>query len=296
MLKYYIYVIISGLLSGTIIFSGKLFSTMGLSLFEISMLTSIIIAGLLTPFVIFSKKYKIKKGNLKNWILFGFIAACLYLTQFAAVVLGVSVALTVLLLYTQPLWTIIFSKVFLKEKIEKSQIIACILVLLGLLVLVNPFTIDEINLTGLICALSAGIFLSAWITIGSYISKTKNNPLTMKFNETFFTIIFLALFYPLILLFTTESSIVNFSLNQPITIWIYITLFAIFTGIINHICYFKGVQKVPTVDAGIIMLLEPVSGALLASIFLNEPITLNLLIGGAIILFSNYFIITKNVK
>ncbi len=63
--------------------------------------------------------------------------------------------------------------------------------------------------------------------------------------------------------------------------------FAIITQIINHFFYLNGVKKVPTVDAGIILLLEPVSAAILSAIFLNQPITFNITSGGALILFVN---------
>jgi drug/metabolite transporter (DMT)-like permease len=55
-----------------------------------------------------------------------------------------------------------------------------------------------------------------------------------------------------------------------------------------------GTKKVPTVDAGIIMLLEPVVGSILAIIFLNQALTLNIIIGGIIILLANYLTIRKH--
>jgi drug/metabolite transporter (DMT)-like permease len=54
------------------------------------------------------------------------------------------------------------------------------------------------------------------------------------------------------------------------------------------------VKKVPTIEAGIILLIEPISGALLATIFLGQQITLNIVIGGFLILLANYLVLTKS--
>jgi drug/metabolite transporter (DMT)-like permease len=53
-------------------------------------------------------------------------------------------------------------------------------------------------------------------------------------------------------------------------------------------------KKVPSSEAGVILLLEPVSGALLAAFFLHQPLTLNILLGGGLILFSNYLVVYKD--
>ncbi|MBU4492316.1 MAG: hypothetical protein KKD69_07635 [Euryarchaeota archaeon] len=45
--------------------------------------------------------------------------------------------------------------------------------------------------------------------------------------------------------------------------------------------------------AGIVLLLEPVSAIILAAIFFTQPIGLNIISGGTLILFSNYLVIHK---
>jgi drug/metabolite transporter (DMT)-like permease len=104
---------------------------------------------------------------------------------------------------------------------------------------------------------------------------------------------FFLIFYPVLLFFTNEPSVVRFSLDIPLTLWIGLIAFTVFAEIINHLSYYKGVKKVPATDAGIILLLEPVTGALLATAFLNQALNLNIIIGGILILIANYLIIMK---
>lgn len=103
--------------------------------------------------------------------------------------------------------------------------------------------------------------------------------------------VFFLLFYPVLLTFTKSPSIVHFSFNLALPIWFGLILFSLFLEVISHILYYKGTKKVPTVDAGIILLLEPVVGSLLAAIFLNQALTTNIIIGGILILIANYLII-----
>ncbi len=168
------------------------------------------------------------------------------------------------------------------------------IVLLGVFFLVNPFKLASVgNLSGIIVALIGGIFLSAWIITGRICGKRKIHPITIKFGQSIFMFLFLIISYPIMSFFVKDSSITSFSLNLNIKIWVYLLIFEIFSFITPHLFYFKGIQKVTASDAGVILLLEPVSGSILATLFLNQPLTLNIILGGLFILFSNYLVIRK---
>jgi len=295
MTKWHWLVVASGILSGFIVFGGQVFANLGLSLYEISILPYAVVTISLMPFVFMNKKYHLKISNIWTWALYGLVAALTTLGQYAAVIVGLPVAMVVLLLYTQPLWTVVFSHFFMKERATKQELLALAVVMIGMVVLVNPFgaSLDSINWLGVTIALLSGVSLSGWIVVGSFLSKTHNEPMTSKFAESVSTLVFVALSYPLVKLLTNDGTIVNFSLSWPTAIWLWIILFGLVTGVVNHLAYLHGVRKVKTVDAGIIMLLEPVSAAILAILFLNQAITINVLIGGLLILSANYLTIKE---
>jgi drug/metabolite transporter (DMT)-like permease len=294
MKKEYLFVIISGILSGTILLCGQYFVNLGFSLYELAILPFVFITILLAPFIISNKKYRVKTDAIPILIAYGVAAAFLAVTQFGALLLNVPVAMVALLLYTQPLWTIIISKFFFKEEVTKKSWIACILVLLGIFFLFNPFTINKkISAEGLIVGLIGGISLSLWIIIGSHASKKNIHPVASKFWETTIMLIIFAIILPIAAIFIKNPTITLFRLNWPIMIWIVIFLFTLFGGIINHLFYLTGVKIVPTIDAGIIMLLEPIVAALLAIIFFQQSLTWNISIGGLFILAANYIVIRK---
>ena len=287
----YLFVAISGILSGLLVFGGQIFLNMGLSVYEISVLPYLIVAIILSPLVIKNKKYR-PRGMPFIWILYGVTSGATVLAQYTALILGVPVAMVVLLLYTQPLWTLVISKFCLKEHINKKGIFASILVFLGVIVLVNPFGISSIeNILGVIVALIGGITLSGWIVLGSFVSKKNNHPISIKFTETTIALIFIIMVLPLLLILVRQPELTNLSFMWPTEIWVYLALYAVFAILINHLSYYIGAKKVPTFSAGVIMLLEPVVAAVLSVIFLSQALTVNLILGGVIILLANYIVI-----
>lgn len=294
--KEYWQVIIASILFGGIVFGGKLFADAGLSMYEISLLPVILTVILIFPYIAKKRMLVPTKGVVPIIILEGIINVFAVTSQFAAVIMGVPVAIVVLLLYTQPIWTLIISKFLLKEKVTIKQIISCFIIILGILFLVNPFGVSHAATAGIIMALIGGLGLTSWVIAGSVLSKRGNEPMNTFFWSMVSTTIFCLALLPIANIFIKSPEFTHFSFAWPLKIWAYIFLFSLTTKIISHLLYLHGVKKVSTIDAGIIMLLEPVSGAVLAAIFIHQPITLNIIIGGTLILIANYLVITKKVK
>lgn len=294
MKKEYLFIILTGIFSGFILFLGKILSNYGLSLFELATLPYVLSLIFLLPFFFIAKKYRIKKEHLPLLIWYGILSGFLVLSQFGAIMLGVPVATIVLLLYTQPLWTIIFSRIFMKEKTNKYTLLACLLVLIGILILVNPSNKEIFKIDwGFLIALLGGVFLSMWIILGRISSTKGSHPIATKYGETLFMILFLVLVYPFMVLFIKSPEIVSFSLNWPLLVFGIILLFNLLTQTIGHVLFYAGLKKVSASEGGIILLLEPVSAAILAALFLKEAITLNVFFGGFLILVANYLVIKK---
>jgi drug/metabolite transporter (DMT)-like permease len=292
--KGYFLVAISGILFGVIIFGGKVFSDLGLSLLEVSTLPYVFTLFFLFPLIV-QKKYWPHKKNLPLLVLYGVIGAFATVSQFAGVVFGASVAVVVLLLYSQPLWTTIISYLFLKEKINRHQIIACVLVIVGVIFLVNPAELfTSKSFLGIISALVAGVFLSLWVVGGSVASKRNISPITIKYFETSVMLTLILLMYPFLLMFSLPPTLVSFSLDHSLFVWGLLILFNLFIVTIGHMIYFTGSKYIPTTSSGIILLLEPITGVLLSVVFLAQPLTLGVVVGGLFILAGNYLVVTKS--
>ncbi len=296
--KEYWMVIFAAILSGLVVFGAGFFSEMGLSFYEISFLHGLFIF-LLLPFIIFKKECRIKKSMFRFFATYGLLAFIANFTEFLPVVLGVPVAVVVLLLYTQPLWTVLISKVFLKEHISKIKYFSTFLVIIGVIIVVNPLSanLNNISILGIMLSTIGGLIISLWIILGRVAGKRDYHPVTTKFGYYLFNLIYLALFYPLFVFFVGDISFSRLSFIQSIDIWIYLFLYAIGTILFSHLLYYYGAKKVPASTSGIIFLLEPVVAGILASVVLGQIIGLNVMIGGSIIILSNYLVLrNENVK
>ncbi len=99
--------------------------------------------------------------------------------------------------------------------------------------------------------------------------------------------------YPLMVLFAPFPNVVGLSLDFPLFVFVLIILFSLVPVIGAHLLYYAGAKRVSTITAGILMLLEPVSGVVLSVIFLAQPLTFPVIIGGFLILLGNIIVITK---
>ncbi|MDO8513577.1 MAG: DMT family transporter [bacterium] len=291
--KEYWFLISSGVLSGLIVFSGAIFKRWGFSLMEVSILPFVPAVIFLVPFLR-GKRKEFSLGNLKILLVWSLVAAFTVMTQFGAVMAGASVAMTVLLLYTQPIWTIISSRIFFKKRILWMDIINCLVVVSGIILLIEPWKIKDPGSTlGIIIALFGGLALSGWITIGWYVAQKKIDPYAAKFAETIIESVIIFAVLNIVQLFIKQNHINRLSLHWPLGIWLFILIFTLLTQVVNHVLYLKGTRKVPAINAGIMMMLEPVSGTILAALFLGQVIGGNIVLGGGLIILGNYLVIRR---
>ncbi len=295
MSREYWFVTTAALLYGTIAAGGQFFINSGLSLFEVSLYRVLLISLILLPVVLVKRQYLIKREAIYFFTVYGLIGAFLELTQFAGIALGVPVAIVVFLLYSQPIWTVPLARLMLDEKITVRKILSVVTAILGLSVLLKSWDIKSFDsMAGVTCALLGGIFLSLWIIWGRKSGINTQHYLTTTIGWSGFSVIWLLLLWPITALFIQEPSIVELSLHSLANHWVNFLIFGLVAGVIPHLLFYRGMKNVQASIAGIILLLEPVSATLLAKITFDQPIGLNVLWGGCLILLSNYLVIRES--
>jgi len=292
--KEHLFIVIAATFYGTITVGGQFLANLGLSLYEIAILPISVISIPMSLIVMFKREFLISRGVLRFFIVYGLIGGILHVTQFGGIVLGVPVAVVVLLLYTQPIWTTILGKILLQETITKSKSLAVVLAFIGVFVLLKPWDIESIgNLSGIFSALVAGVFLSLWVIWGRRSGINKQHYVTTTFGFTIFSTMWLWLLLPISSLFV-QASWARISLNFSTYQWCYIILFGLLWGTVSHALFYSGMKRVPASTAGIILLLEPVSATVLATIIFRQAVTMNVIVGGVLILISNCVVLLKS--
>lgn len=290
----YWFIVIAAILYSSITVGGQFFVNLGLSLYEISLYPYLLASLILLPIVLIKYRHLIKKELFLFFVIYGLISALLGLTQWGGIVLGVPIAIVALLLYSQPIWTTIFGKIILKEPITVRKIVAVIIAILGVIFILKPWNIESVgSLFGIISAMLGGIFLSLWIVLGRKSGIEKIHPIITTIGWIGFGTVWLLLLWPIVSFFIHEPNIVRLSISfQPLYLF-YLAIFTVIAHILPYLFFYKGIQKIHASIAGIIMLLEPIAATMLAALIFVQPIGLNILSGGALILLSNYLIIHK---
>jgi len=292
--KDYWIIIISAIIFGLIIPGGQFFFNLGFSLYEVSTYSLLFIFILTIPFLIIKRSMPFHKNNFIFYTIYGLIGALLQLTQFGGMIFGTPVAIVAILIYTQPIWTTIFGKLILNEKITKMKTTAVIIAFVGTFFIISPWKINNIgSIIGIISALLAGIFLSLWIIFARKTAINKEYYINILSAYSLFSLLWLLTLFPLISRLTQNYLVVRLSYDFPSIYWFYFLIFSFIAAFLPNSLFYKGIEKIEASKAGIILLLEPVVASLIGIIAFNQYLSSTIFIGGGLIIISNYLAITE---
>jgi len=68
-------------------------------------------------------------------------------------------------------------------------------------------------------------------------------------------------------------------------------LFGLIGGVIPSLLFYRGLEEVQASIAGILLLIEPVSASFIALLLFEQPIDMETIFGGGLILLSNYMVL-----
>lgn len=295
MRKEYWFLILSGLFSGTITPGGHFLMDSGLSMYEVSFFRSLLAFFIILPVVLGRPRYMIRRDKIPFYTLYGLVGGFLEIMMFSGIALGVPVAVVVLLLYTQPVWTIFIGRFTLGERITGAKLAAVILGLLGLVLLLRSWEAGSGgSFAGIVCALLSGVLLAFWVILGKKSTMLRQHYITTTFGWWGFTSLWLLVLWPAMNLLTGDKRLVELSFNFSPYIWTSLIVFAFLSGVISLLLFFRGLRGVSASVAGIILLLEPLSATALAWLFFSQSLGFYIILGGLFILLSNYLVIRKH--
>jgi drug/metabolite transporter (DMT)-like permease len=229
------------------------------------------------------------KGKRKTLIFLGIWQAGVMLTYYTAVSIT-NVSISVLLMYTAPIYVLFLAPILLKEKTGKKSLAALIISLLGVVVVVGPenlvpgsWEVESSYMLGIFMGLLSGFFY-ACIIITSRCLRDEYSGLEQLFISTCVTIVVLLPFVRQV----SASSLIE---NLPVLLFLGIMITSI-----GSILYFTGLVHVKAQDASIISLLEPVSAIFFAYILFKDPISDETLTGCALILLSSLLVSLEDGK
>ncbi|WP_440945027.1 DMT family transporter [Methanosarcina sp. T3] len=218
------------------------------------------------------------RGKRKAMLLLGAWQAGVMLSYYTAVNFT-NVSMSVLLLYTAPLYVLLIAPVILKEKISTKNLVALTLSLIGVVVVVGPANLvsgaaGSDYLYGILMGLFSGFFYACIIMTSRYL-RDEYSGLEQLFLSTGVTLVILLPF----MLQVSSAVLLD---NLPVLLFLGVMITSL-----GSILYFTGLEHVKAQNASIISLLEPVSAIFFAYLILNDPVSRATLFGCVLILASS---------
>ena len=133
--------------------------------------------------------------------------------------------------------------------------------------------------------------MSLWVIWGKKANVDNLHYTTTMFGWSVSQLAWLAVLYPLTALVIKDVSITRLSISAFNSHWWQFLIFAFISGVVPYFFLHRGFDRLQASVAGIILLLEPVSSALLAAWIFGQQIGVYVLIGGAFILAANIWAI-----
>lgn len=266
-----LFVLIADLIWGTSAFLVKFFPNLD----PISLVWARSLFGAITVFIWllflikpFSEVFKIRV-KLKEL----FFLSLSFIGTVGFMIAGVkygTVVSTIFLLYTAPIFVIVFAKFLLKEEVKEKDLLPLGLASIGLVFIFSGALGQKIML-GNIFGLLGGISWGLQIILGKKVGQKTSGYISS------FWMITMAVF--LLSPFAHYQQILRSNL-------LLLILYGVFNNGIAALTFFEGIRYISAKQVGLLSLIDPIENSLLALLLFKEVPTLGAFIGGLLILLS----------
>ena len=230
--------------------------------------------------------FKISLRDIPLFLGLGFGSILFFTICYFTAITMMSLSTAAILLYTSPIWIMLMSVLFFKEKLTKKKLIALAIAFTGC-VLVSGISGDGISPLGLLIGLGSGIGYGLYSILGT-IALRKYSP----FAVTTYTFMFAAVGSWVVCRPSEVFSKFSNASDLPFLI-LFCGLTALITAVIPFLAYTLGLRNVEASKAGIIATIEPMVATLIGIVVFSEPLTVLSAFGMIMILAA---VIILNIK
>ncbi|ASD62625.1 EamA family transporter [Bdellovibrio bacteriovorus] len=233
------------------------------------------------------------KLNLRQTIiaaLLGIFGYAFFSTMYFIAIDGLSVTLAALLLYTYPFWVNVFSHFFTQDKISRKEALCLVAASSGLILLLWGH-IEVRNIWAVAAGLGSAISYAIYVLLSGRLQKDVR-PISSALYVITFGALALSLFHH-----PHYSEIKNLSHIQASSI----LGLAFVCTIIPLTLELAALQKLKSTEVALLMMIEPITAALMGALIFHERLTPvqivgALIIGAALVTNTLYSRPTKSVE
>ena len=235
------------------------------------------------------KGFCIQRKDIPLFLGLGLASVLFFTVCYFTAITMMPLSTAAILLYTSPIWIMLMSVLFFREKLSARKLLALALAFGGC-VLVSGFSGGGLTAAGLLCGLGAGFGYGLYSIFGT-VALRCYTPLTVT--TWAFIISALGSWFisrPADMLAKIADA------PSPVGLLLFFLLTALVTAVVPYLSYTQGLQTVEASRAGIIATIEPLVATLVGVLVFSEPLTLTNCLGIALILSAVVILNLKNRK
>ena len=237
---------------------------------------------MITLFIINQKNINPWGKNKQLLVLRGVLGTLALVCIFYAI-RNMPLSISTVIQYTYPIFISIFAGIFIKEKITRNLVFATIIGWFGILVILNPTQLSNINVD--ISNVSISIaFLGSICTALAYVTVKK-----LLITENVYVIIE---YFPLVSLITLSPIVLINWITPNWNELFWIIGIGLFTQL-GQTFLTIGLKNLPASEASTINYLQVLFGSIWGILFFSEIININFLLGASLVLLGTIISATK---
>ena len=281
------FVVSAGILWGIISLFIKPLSAMGFSAMQIGFLRSAISFIVLLAYLLIADRssLKIKLKDIWMFVGTGILSLALFNFCYFYAIINGQASIAVVLLYTSPVFIMLMSVPIFKERITLAKISALVLTLFGC-VMVSGVMGGKLNVGAdvIILGIASGLFYGLYTIFGKLALKKYSSKTVTAYT-------FLFAFLGMLPICNLKQTTALMS-QQPKSVLLFLAA-AFCCTVMPYFLYTKGLESLESGKATILVAVEPLVGAVVGTIFFNEPLNI---IKGIGIVFILVAIIVLNAR
>lgn len=260
--KAFFYIIVAGILWGTSGLFANALKEYGFTSMQMTAARGSVSFLCMLSYVLISDR-KLLKISLRELILFVGNGIALFATAFLyyTAMQITSVATAVVLMYTMPIIVMIFSVIFLGEKMTKMKFVATAVMMIGCVLVSGVVGGFKINTIGILIGLLSGITYSTYSILSKIAFKKGSSPISASlYGFLFMSIIAVSMCKP--------GDMIE-RITSP-KIFILLAGLGIVTFVIPYFLYTLSLKYLPAGTASALSIVEPMAATVFGMIFLHE--------------------------
>lgn len=221
--------------------------------------------------------FRIRRKDVPLFLGLGLASVLFFTVCYFTAITMMPLSTAAILLYTSPIWIMLMSVLFFREKLSARKLLALALAFGGC-VLVSGFSGGGLTPAGLLLGLGAGFGYGLYSIFGT-VALRRYSPLTVT--TWAFVISAVGSWFisrPADMLAKIAAA------PSPAGLLLFFLLTALVTAVVPYLSYTQGLQTVEASRAGIIATIEPLVATLVGVLVFSEPMTLMNCLGIAMIL------------